>query len=130
MSERQQKRAKAARKVLQAIGTPTTQDSKAIIRMNLVKNSEITTEDVNLAEKAFGPDVGAIKGKTTRRRPAQAISNVIEIPRELLRINEEVTLSIDGLEINTLKFLTSISHDINIEQVNTWLNQRQINMRL
>ena len=31
MSERQQKRAKAARKVLQAIGTPTTQDLKAII---------------------------------------------------------------------------------------------------
>ena len=51
MSERQRKRAKAARKVFQAVGTPTTQDLKAIIRMNLIKNMEITTEDVNLAEK-------------------------------------------------------------------------------
>ena len=29
-----------------------------------------------------------------------------------MRINEEVILSIDGLEINALKFLTTISHDI------------------
>ena len=112
MSESQQNRARKARKALQAIGTPTTQDLKAVIRMNMIKNSEITTEDVNLAEKAFGPDVGALKSKTTRRKPAKAISNVIEIPTELLSINEDITLSIDGLEVNSLKFLTTISHDI------------------
>ena len=63
LSERQQKRAKAARKAFQAIGTPTAQDFKAMIRMNLIKNAQITTEDINLAEKAFGPDIGVIKGK-------------------------------------------------------------------
>ena len=62
-------RAHVVRKALQAIGTPTTQDLKAVIRMNLIKNSEIITEDVNLAEKAFGPDVGAIKSKTIRSKP-------------------------------------------------------------
>ena len=40
MSKRQRKRAKAAQKVFQAVGTPTTQDLKAIIRMNLIKNME------------------------------------------------------------------------------------------
>ena len=112
MSERQRKRAKAARKVFQAIGTPTTQDLKSIIRMNLIKDMEITTKDVNLAEKAFGPDVGSMKGKSTRKTPIPAMSNVIEIPTELLRLNEDITLSIDGLNVNTLKFLTSISHDV------------------
>ena len=58
MSKRQQKKAKAARKAYQALGTPSTQDFKAMIRMNLIKNSKVTTEDINLAEKAFGPDVG------------------------------------------------------------------------
>ena len=112
MSKRQRKRAKAARKIFQAVGTPTTQDLKAIIRMNLIKNMEITTEDVNLAEKAFGPDVGSMKGKSTRKSSIPAFSNVIEIPRELLSVNEEIILSIDGLNVNTLKFMTSISHDI------------------
>ena len=72
----------------------------------------MTTADINLAEKAFGPDVGAIKGKTTRSKPNVAESNVIEIPPELIAIHEEVTLSIDGLSVNALKFLTTISHEI------------------
>ena len=56
---------------------------------------EITTEDVNLAEKAFGPDVGSMKGKSTRKLPIPAFSNVIEIPWELLSVNEEIILSLD-----------------------------------
>ena len=40
MSERQQKRAKAARKAYQAIGTPTTQDFKSTIRMNYTNAQE------------------------------------------------------------------------------------------
>ena len=112
MSERQQKRAKLARKAYQALGTPTPEDFKAMIRMNLIKNSKVTTEDINLAQKAFGPDVGALKGKTTRKAPTPAFSNVIEIPQELLKINEEIVLSIDGLAVNSLKFFTSISHEV------------------
>ena len=112
MSNRQQERAKSARKAFQAIGTPTPQDFKAMIRMNLIKNAEITTKDIDMAEKAYGPDIGSIKGKTTRQRPNIAIDNMIEIPRELISIHERVTLSIDGMTVNTLKFLTTIAHDI------------------
>ena len=112
MSNRQMERAKAARKAMQALGTPTTNDFKAMIRMNLIKNVKITTKDVNMAEKAYGPDVGAKKGKTTRRKPQPAIDNQIEIPKELISLNEEVILSIDGMTVNTLKFLTTISHEI------------------
>jgi hypothetical protein len=48
------------------MGTPTVDDLKAMIHMNLIKNNVVTMDDVNLAEKAYGPDVGGIKGKTTR----------------------------------------------------------------
>ena len=85
---------------------------KAMLRMNLIKNAKITTEDINLAEKAYGPDVGSIKAKTTRTAPTPAFSNIIEIPAELLHIQEEITLSMDGLTVNSLKFLTTISHDL------------------
>ena len=80
--------------------------------MNLIKDAKITTKDVNLAQKAFGPDIGSLKGKTTRSKPTPAFSNAIEIPPELLRINEDITSSIDGLDVNSLKFLTTISHDL------------------
>ena len=49
------------------MGTPSIQDLKTIITMNLVKDNEITLKDIDIAEKADGPDIGSIKGKTTRR---------------------------------------------------------------
>jgi len=52
--------------------------------MNLIKNNSDTTEDINLAAKAFGPDVATIKGKTATTNPAPAVSNLVEIPDESL----------------------------------------------
>ena len=59
------------------MGTPTVTDLKSTIRMNLIKNSKVTTGDVNLAEKAFGPDVGSTKGKTTRTKPTPVTINIV-----------------------------------------------------
>ena len=70
--------------------------------MNLIKNSGTSSKDVTLAEKAFGPDIGALKGKTTRKRLIPVFSSVIDIPTELLRVNEEVEISLDGSQINGL----------------------------
>ena len=60
-------------------------------------------------EKIFGPDVGTIKGKTTRRRPTPVIEDLIDIPRELKMAQQKVTVAIDGMTVNSLKFLTSIA---------------------
>jgi hypothetical protein len=112
LSPRQQKRAKIARELYEAMGTPTVDDLKAMIWMNLIKNNVVTTDDVNLAIKAYGPDVGAIKGKTTRSKPTPVTSNILEIPDELLEVQQDLTLSMDGLTVNSLKFLSTISHDL------------------
>ena len=50
-----------------AVGAPSLDDLKAMIRMNLIHNNKITTKDVNLVLKVFGPDVATIKGKITRK---------------------------------------------------------------
>ena len=39
------------------------------------------------------------------------INNITEIPEELLRANEEVTLSVDNLFSNGMPFLTAMSYD-------------------
>ena len=112
LSPRQQLKVKAARKLYHAVGTPTVDDLKSMIRMNLIRNNVVTTADVNLATKTFGPDIGAIKGKTTRTRPVPVVSNIIEIPDELLELQKDLTMSLDGMTVNSLKFLTTISHDL------------------
>ena len=75
-----------ARKVYQALETNIVQDFKAILRIDLIRDSRITTEEVNLAEKVFGSDVGNIDEKTVRDRPTLVVRNVVEIPSKLLRI--------------------------------------------
>jgi hypothetical protein len=74
LSPRQQKRAKRARELYKAMGTPMVDDLKAMIHMNRIKNNLVTTDNVNLATKAYGPDVGGTKGNTTRSQPMPVIS--------------------------------------------------------
>jgi hypothetical protein len=80
--------------------------------MNLIRDNPVTTKDVDLAEHIFGLDVGTVKGKTTRRKPLPIINEHIEIPEELISVQEDITLAIDGITINSLKFLSTISRNI------------------
>jgi hypothetical protein len=50
-TNRQFERAKKARELYHALGTPSISDFKAIIRMNAIKNNPITLEDIKIAEK-------------------------------------------------------------------------------
>lgn len=68
-SASQRKKAKAARKMMQDLGTPTSADLKALIRMNMIRNCDVNTEDVNLADRAYRKDVSSVKGKSTRANP-------------------------------------------------------------
>jgi hypothetical protein len=113
LSPRQQGRARKARKLYHATRTPRVEDLKAIIRMDLIRNNQVTTAGVNLATKAYGPDIGTIiKAKSTRSRPAPVTSNLVEIPGELLEVQKDVIISIDGMTVNSLKFLTTILHQL------------------
>ena len=106
---REFERAKKARDLYHALGTPSTTDLKAMIRMNLIRNNQVTNADIDLAEKIFGPDVATIKGKATRRKPIPVVEDLIDIPDELISVQEDVTLAMDGLTVNSLKFLSTIS---------------------
>jgi hypothetical protein len=109
---RQFERAKIARDLFHSLGCPSLMNLKVAIHMNLIRDNPVTTKDVDLAEHIFGPDVGTVKGKTTRRKPLPVIDNHIKIPDELISIHADITLAIDGLTINSLKFLSTISRDI------------------
>jgi hypothetical protein len=105
-------RAKRARELYHAIGTPSLNDFKSIIRMNIIGNNPVTTEDINIAEQIFGSDIGALKGKTVRKTPRQVIDDAIEIPNELIQSQQNVKLCIDIMYVNGMQFLTTISKNI------------------
>ena len=78
----------------------------------MIHNNPITTEDVDVAQQIFGLDIGALKGKTVRKTPLPVSKDYIEIPQELISSQKEVTLCIDGIKVNGLLFLTTISKNL------------------
>ena len=106
---REVERAKRARSLLSALGSPSVHDLKTAIAMNAIANLPIKTEDVDIAEKIFGPDLGILKGKTTRRKPVPVVSDQISIPKELYTTRDAVDLCIDIMYVNEHPYMTTIS---------------------
>ena len=64
-----------------------------------------------MTEKTFEPDVGELKEKTTRSKSSPMQSQETCVPRELLSLNEEVEMSLDGLYVNRQLFEIYLSHE-------------------
>ena len=88
--------------------------------MNCIANNPVTVEDINSAECIFGPDIGSIKGKTTRTKSTPVVRDYIEIPTTLIATHKSVALCMDTMTINGLSFLTTVSKNIKYRTIE-WL---------
>jgi hypothetical protein len=104
--------AKRARELFYSLGSPSVNDMKAIIWMNVINNNPVTVEDIDTAERIYGRDVPTLKGKTTQKKPIPVVQDCINIPRELITSQYAITLCLDGMKVNGLTFLTMISKNI------------------
>ncbi len=64
------------------------------------------------SEKTYGPDVYAIKGKTTRKKPRALANDYIEIPRALIKAHQGIVLVSDVMFIDEVPFLVTMSLNI------------------
>ena len=96
----QQNEVKKVRRPCQALGTPAATDLKAMIRMSLMKEKEVTSKDATLAEKVCGLDIGGVKGKTTGVKPSLVKPQTTDMPKELINLNQDTTTSVDNLKNN------------------------------
>jgi hypothetical protein len=109
---RQFERAKEARKLYHIVGTPTMSNFKSLLKMNIIQNCPVTVEDVNIADKIFGPDMSSLKGKSTRRKPKPVRKDLIEIPKEIITKHHDVELCMDTMYVNECGMLTAIDRTI------------------
>ena len=94
---------------------------------NLIPNCPVTRRDIITTEHIFGPDVGALKGKTTRRRPlGVGLHNHIPIPSTVVKQYHDVILAVDILYVNKLSFIATISRYIRFGTVQFLRNQKAI----
>jgi hypothetical protein len=96
------RKAELARKLQVAMGRPSTRALMRMVERKLLPNCPITKQDIAAAEHIFGPDIGSLMGKTTRRSPhileQQEVPN---LPVEVMSRYRDVVLCADIMFINT-----------------------------
>jgi hypothetical protein len=104
------------------VGAPTIENFKHILHVGGIRNCDLTPQDVEIAEKIFGPDVSELKGKSTRRKPKIVKYDVIAVPRELKQ--HLLELAIDIMFICSIPMLTTIDRTIKFQSL-VILNSRK-----
>ena len=102
-----------ARKLQAAIGWPSTPFFKHIVQNNLIRNCNITPDDISRAINIYGPPTPLIQGKSTRTPPKRPNLQYQQIPLQISTKYVDVKLYIDFFYVNSLPFLHTKSADLN-----------------
>ena len=124
-TKRQIASANQARDLQAGLGFPSIPDLKWIVQANMLKDSPVVTQDVDVALKIYGPSVALLKGKTVRRKAPVVIQDVIEVPTEIRQLHKRVTLAIDIFFVNGVPYFATLSLRICFLSV-THLSNRKI----
>jgi hypothetical protein len=117
-------RAVQARKIQALIGRPSVRDYIKIIENGHLPNCPITREDIIAAEDIFGPDVGCLKGKTTRRTSPKVSNEQHGVPGSILSWYKQVMLCVDIMHVNKIPFVVTISKHIHFGTVEAIPNRK------
>jgi hypothetical protein len=99
------RRAAKVRDLQEALACPSDFDLANAIEHNVIGNNPFTRRDVRIANKRFGPDVPAMKGKTVKGKSKMPREDDIsDIPSNIVEEYSDVHLSIDIMHVNGIKF--------------------------
>ena len=83
-----------------------------MVRGNMIRNCPVTVADIKNAHTIFGPDIGAMRGKTVRNSPAPVVSEYYAVPPEILLQNSDVDVTGDVMFVNRIPFLVTLGQKI------------------
>ena len=93
-------------------GRPSDKDLIRILKTSSLPNCPVTPRDILIANELFGPDVGSLKGKTTRRAPLIVDSPVSVDLTTILKHYGEIALCMDLMYVNKVPLLVTLSRNI------------------
>ena len=103
---------------------PSVHGFTKIVDSQLIANLPVGRADIAAAEHIFGPNLGALKGKTPKHRSvpvARATSGVLP---SILEQFQEVVLAIDLMFVNKLPFLITVSRGLRFGTVEFLTNHQ------
>jgi hypothetical protein len=107
-TNRDYSRALLARKIQGTIGCPRTRSYLHIIDNNLLPNCPVTREDVLAAEDILGPNLGSLKGKTSRSGTSHVRDTPTTPSIQIMSRYKDVTVAGDIMYVNKIPFFMSV----------------------
>ena len=125
-TSRQIKLADEAKRLYEHLGMPGYKKFFHALEYNQIKNCPITVDDAKRCLHIYGPVIAHLQGKTTRRKAnAIPITNLIDIPREVVKAQQFVNLSADYFFIQGIPVLHTISRNFNFRTVEFLINKQK-----
>ncbi len=91
---------------------PSASDFQEIVSAGGVPGSDVTTEDLKAADVIWGQSVLKMKGSTVIRNGNRMAQSIVKVPKELIKIQQDVESVIDCFFVNKHIFLTTMSTKI------------------
>jgi hypothetical protein len=88
----------------------------------------VTPIDIDNAYKLFGDDIASLRGKTVRTTPDPVIADYVEIPKEILDLNKDLTVAADIIFVNGMPFVTSISRKVKFTTIQYVTSRSETNL--
>ena len=112
-TQREIKGAENARLQQEALGWPSDDYYKYIIKENLITNTEVTLDDVQRAQHIYGPAKPLLQGAMTRLKPTNNKIEKIPLPLPISNQHKSISISVDFFYVNGHVFFTSKSSKLN-----------------
>ena len=101
-----------ARNLYAGLGFPSNTDFKWMLRANQIKDCPVTLQDAEVADKIWGPNIAALKGKTTQKQPEPIVLDTIPIPKNVQDLHRLIWMSMDVFFVNKIPFLLTLGRNI------------------
>jgi hypothetical protein len=111
-SKQQIARAVQAQDLFKKMIYPSTADFRAIVSAGGISGCKVTPDNVKAAEFIWGRLVLKIKGNTVRRNGKRVVQSIIRVPKELIKLQQDVELAIYCFFVNKHIFFTTYSTKI------------------
>ena len=107
-------KAKEARRLQGMVGNPTDKEFKGMVCERLITNCPVTVQDVENANRIFGPDLANLRGKMIRSKPEHVRIEYVQIPWDFVELHKYVRLVANIMFVNGLPFLVTSLQGISL----------------
>ena len=107
-------RAKGARDAMAMMAHPSEAKMRNLVSSGNVVNMPYTSTDISNSRALFGPDRGAIRGKTVRQRPSRVRPELIVLPQQMYEKLRDVILTADVMFVNGWPNFVTLSRGIKL----------------